>query len=60
MIRNRANPGHVKDLLGQDDFRSLQAYVRLEIADLKEAHRKFHPRERDGGDEGEAGTVVKP
>jgi integrase/recombinase XerD len=47
MIRNRANPAHVKDLLGHDDFRSLDAYVRLEIQDLKEAHRRFHPRERD-------------
>lgn len=46
MIRNRANPAHVKDILGHDDFRSLDAYVRLEIQDLKEAHRKFHPREQ--------------
>jgi integrase/recombinase XerD len=51
MIRNRANPAHVKDLLGHDDFRSLDAYVRLEIQDLKEAHRKFHPREQDGDEE---------
>lgn len=49
MIRNRANPAHVKDLLGHDDFRSLDAYVRLEIQDLKDAHRRFHPRERDPG-----------
>jgi site-specific recombinase XerD len=46
MIRNRANPAHVKDLLGHEDFASLDAYVRLEIADLKEAHRRFHPREQ--------------
>jgi integrase/recombinase XerD len=59
MVRNRANLGHVKDLLGQGDFRSLQSYVRLEIADLKEAHRKFHPRERDeGGNDDTAGAVV--
>ncbi len=48
MIRNRANPAHVKDLLGHEDFASLDAYVRLEIQDLKEPHRKFHPREQDG------------
>ncbi len=47
MIRNRANPAHVKDLLGHEDFASLDAYVRLEIADLKEAHRRFHPREQE-------------
>jgi len=59
MIRNRANPAHVKDLLGHEDFGSLAAYVRLEIADLKEAHRKFHPREREGGEEdGAAGAAV--
>jgi site-specific recombinase XerD len=46
MIRNRANPAHVKDLLGHGDFRSLDAYVRLEIQDLKDAHRRFHPREQ--------------
>jgi site-specific recombinase XerD len=48
MIRNRANPAHVKDLLGHGDFGSLQAYVKLEITDLKEAHRRFHPREQEG------------
>lgn len=47
MIRNRANPAHVKDLLGHEDFTSLQSYIRLEIVDLKDAHRRFHPRERD-------------
>lgn len=54
MIRNRANPGHVKDILGHDDFRSLQAYVNLEIVDLKDAHRRFHPREQDGGENSDA------
>ncbi|MBI3097142.1 MAG: tyrosine-type recombinase/integrase [Planctomycetes bacterium] len=47
MIRNRAHPAHVKDLLGHADFTSLQSYVRLEIVDLKDAHRRFHPRERE-------------
>jgi integrase/recombinase XerD len=50
MIRNRANPAHVKELLGHEDFSSLDAYVRLEIVDLKDAHRRFHPRERGAGD----------
>jgi site-specific recombinase XerC len=49
MIRNHANPAPVKDLLGHDDFRSLDAYVRLEIQDLKDAHRRFHPREQVQG-----------
>jgi integrase/recombinase XerD len=50
MIRNRANPAHVKDLLGHEDFSSLDAYIRLEIVDLKDAHRRFHPREQDEDD----------
>jgi integrase/recombinase XerD len=59
MIRNRANPAHVKDLLGHDDFRSLDSYVRLEIQDLKDAHRKFHPREQadDKDSDESAGSV---
>jgi site-specific recombinase XerD len=55
MIRNRANPAHVKDLLGQEDWESLSAYVKLEIVDLKDAHRRFHPRER-GDHEGGGGA----
>jgi integrase/recombinase XerD len=51
MIRNRANPAHVKELLGHEDWESLKSYLRLEIVDLKDAHKQFHPRERDeGGD----------
>jgi integrase/recombinase XerD len=47
MIRRNANPWHVKELLGHEDFRSLDVYAKLTILDLKEAHRKFHPRERE-------------
>jgi integrase/recombinase XerD len=59
MIRNRANPAHVKDLLGHSDFASLDAYVRLEIADLQEAHRRFHPREREGSGRSRAEPLDK-
>jgi site-specific recombinase XerD len=60
MIRNRANPAHVKDLLGHDDFASLDAYIKLEIQDLKDAHRKFHPSEQDGDDDPDASGAVVP
>ena len=60
MIRNRANPGHVKDLLGHDDFRSLNAYVNLEIVDLKDAHKKFHPREQGNEDDPDAAGAAVP
>jgi integrase/recombinase XerD len=46
MIRNGANPGHVKDILGHEDFQSLRAYVKLAAVDLKDALAKYHPRER--------------
>ncbi len=46
MIRRNANPWHVKELLGHEDFRSLDVYAKLTILDLKAAHRKYHPRER--------------
>jgi integrase/recombinase XerD len=49
MIRAGANPWHVKELLGHEDFRSLDAYAKLTILDLKEAHRRHHPRERPEG-----------
>jgi integrase/recombinase XerD len=47
MIRNNANPWYVKELLGHDDYRSMDVYTKLTILDLKEAHKRFHPRERD-------------
>jgi integrase/recombinase XerD len=47
MIRRNANPWHVKELLGHEDFRSLDVYTKLTILDLKAAHRKFHPRESE-------------
>ena len=46
MIRRDANPWHVKEFLGHEDFRSLDAYVKLAIRDLKAAHRRCHPREQ--------------
>ena len=45
MIRAGANPAHVRDLLGHEDFTSLGAYVNLAAHDLKEAIAKYHPRE---------------
>ncbi len=50
MIRRDANPWHVKELLGHEDFRSLDAYVKLAILDLKAAHRRCHPREQARSD----------
>ena len=50
MIRGGAGVGHVKDLLGHEDFASLASYVKLAVVDLQEAIRKYHPREQQPGD----------
>lgn len=46
MIRNKANIMLVRDLLGHDSVEAIKHYIDLTIVDLKEAHRKTHPRER--------------
>lgn len=47
MIRNRANLRHVQEMLGHKHLNTTEVYLHLTIADLKEAHHKFHPREKD-------------
>jgi len=37
----------VKELLGHESLETLRHYARLTITDLKETHRRCHPRERD-------------
>jgi hypothetical protein len=37
----------VKELLGHEDFSSIDAYVRLVVTDLQDALRKHHPREQE-------------
>jgi hypothetical protein len=36
-------------LLGHGSLETTQIYTHLTIVDLKEAHKKFHPRERERG-----------
>jgi len=47
MIRNRANLRHVQEMLGHKNLNTTEVYLHLTITDLKEAHHKFHPREKD-------------
>lgn len=47
MVRNRANLRHVQEMLGHRSLNTTQKYIQLTITDLKEAHKKYHPRERD-------------
>jgi integrase/recombinase XerD len=47
MLRGGANLRHVQELLGHRRATTTQVYTRLDINDLKEVHRRCHPRGRD-------------
>ncbi|VAX34826.1 hypothetical protein MNBD_UNCLBAC01-958 [hydrothermal vent metagenome] len=47
MVRNKAGLRHVQEMLGHSSINTTQKYIQLSIVDLKEAHRKYHPRERE-------------
>jgi integrase/recombinase XerD len=46
LLQNNANLRHVQEILGHKNLTTTERYLRLTITDLKEAHRKFHPREQ--------------
>ena len=46
LLKNNANLRHVQEILGHGLLSTTERYLHLTITDLKEAHRKFHPRER--------------
>lgn len=48
MLRNGASPQAVANLLGHEDVRSLGRYIAFAAREIKEAHRRTHPREQDG------------
>ena len=47
MLRNKADIRAVQELLGHESLESTQIYTRISINDLKETHRRCHPRERE-------------
>jgi integrase/recombinase XerD len=47
MLRNKANIRHIQELLGHASLDTTQVYASVSIADLKEVHKKCHPREKD-------------
>lgn len=49
MMKNKANLRHVQELLGHGSLETTQVYTQVSAVDLKEAHQKFHPRERERG-----------
>ena len=47
MIQAGADIRYVQELLGHSTLDTTQIYTRVTIKDLKEAHRKFHPGNRE-------------
>ncbi len=47
MLKNKADIRAVQELLGHESLESTQVYTRITINDLKETHRRCHPREKD-------------
>lgn len=52
LLKNQANLRHVQEILGHRSLATTERYLHLTITDLKEAHRKFHPREKGVAPEG--------
>jgi integrase/recombinase XerD len=46
LLKNKANLRHVQEILGHRSLATTERYLHLTITDLKEAHRKCHPREK--------------
>jgi integrase/recombinase XerD len=44
LLQNQANVRHVQELLGHKSLATTERYLRLTISDLKDAHRRHHPR----------------
>jgi len=46
LLKGGADIRYVQELLGHSDLSSTQIYTKVDITFLKEAHKKYHPRER--------------
>lgn len=47
MLKNRADIRAVQELLGHESLESTQVYTHISIDDLKETHKRCHPREKE-------------
>lgn len=47
LLKGGADIRYVQELLGHSDLSSTQIYTKIDISFLKQAHKKFHPRERN-------------
>jgi site-specific recombinase XerD len=46
LLKGGADIRYVQELLGHADLSSTQIYTKIDITFLKQAHKKYHPRER--------------
>ena len=46
LLKNHANLRHVQEMLGHGSLATTERYLHLTITDLKQAHRRCHPREK--------------
>jgi integrase/recombinase XerD len=49
MMKNKAHVRYIQELLGHVLLESTQVYTQVTITDLKEEHRRHHPREKEVG-----------
>jgi len=47
ILRGGAGMYHIKEMLGHESLDTLKHYAKLTIIDLKNAHARCHPREKD-------------
>jgi integrase/recombinase XerD len=47
MLKNKADIRTIQKLLGHSSLDSTQVYTHLSITDLKDVHKRCHPREKD-------------
>jgi len=48
LLKHKASIRYIQQQLGHRSLRTTQKYLRVEIGDLKEVHRRCHPREKMG------------